>query len=164
MLSCNSAYRLRYWNEPKVRVGIPNIGSCNSAYRLRHWNNNQEAITDNTFIVATVLTVYGIETILIAVMFYTNTFELQQYLPFTVLKRSSIEATDLSRMFCCNSTYRLRYWNYSALEFFCHLAYCRCNSTYRLRYWNFSSTSLHTGEWYRCNSTYCLRYWNAKVL
>ena len=37
----------------------------------------------------------------------------------------------------CNSTYRLRYWNYSNLnERSLKLAFS-CNSTYRLRYWNF---------------------------
>ena len=37
-------------------------------------------------VVATVLTVYGIETIKIVKFSYFN-FQLQQYLPFTVLKR-----------------------------------------------------------------------------
>ena len=58
--------------------------------------------------VATAPTVYGIETI-----FYLNKrrllWQLQQHLPFTVLKLSI-----LSLLFCfihesCNSTYRLRY-------------------------------------------------------
>ena len=38
------------------------------------------------YLVATVLTVYGIETIKIVKFSYFN-FQLQQYLPFTVLKR-----------------------------------------------------------------------------
>ena len=37
--------------------------------------------------VATVLTVYGIETICIKFFYCINYFKLQQYLPFTVLKR-----------------------------------------------------------------------------
>ena len=59
-------------------------------------------------IVATVLTVYGIETF--------NTFvhhlihnKLQQYLPFTVLKRINIFKIIVHDYFRCNSTYRLRY-------------------------------------------------------
>ena len=55
--------------------------------------------------VATVLTVYGIEThVAVWVM---ELRELQQYLPFTVLKL----ITDSSKesIGCCNSTYRLRY-------------------------------------------------------
>ena len=35
---------------------------------------------------------------------------LQQYLPLAVLKREFIGYTDWS-VSCCNSTYRLRYWN-----------------------------------------------------
>ena len=88
-LSCNSPYRLRYWNsivEPEYAskfntvatvltvYGIETLfkllfeladhfGSCNSPYRLRYWN---EAIwCDIDFSprhVATALTVYGIET------------------------------------------------------------------------------------------------------
>ena len=62
---------------------------------------------NQNLIVATVLTVYGIETgkTLSADVRY---LQLQQYLPFTVLKRSNINA---HRWFVgsCNSTYRLRY-------------------------------------------------------
>ena len=59
------------------------------------------------FIVATVLTVYGIETHF--GFYYSHHIKkLQQYLPFTVLKREG------HRRFrpggeSCNSTYRLRY-------------------------------------------------------
>ena len=82
--------------------------------------------------VATVLTVYGIETVIISVRSSTclllqqylpftvlkhkqmlhlnNTFsiKLQQYLPFTVLKLYS-EYNTLQNILSCNSTYRLRY-------------------------------------------------------
>ena len=58
--------------------------------------------------VATVLTVYGIETFNKACISASNCAVLQQYLPFTVLKRvNSITFPDLSLI--CNSTYRLRY-------------------------------------------------------
>ena len=59
--------------------------------------------------VATVLTVYGIETYCISTM--------------------------SSNGFCCNSAYRLRYWNSRLVVPWVWLAIC-CNSAYRLRYWN----------------------------
>ena len=59
--------------------------------------------------VATVLTVYGIETGLIFKPQISMLRTLQQYLPFTVLKlyklRYSFEPVEVR----CNSTYRLRY-------------------------------------------------------
>ena len=59
--------------------------------------------------VATVLTVYGIETIEDAYVVSESFARLQQYLPFTVLKLH----THLFHLFSfphrCNSTYRLRY-------------------------------------------------------
>ena len=57
--------------------------SCNSTYRLRYWNENSQFIFIREF-VATVLTVYGIETVLWARLISDHV--LQQYLPFTVLK------------------------------------------------------------------------------
>ena len=57
--------------------------------------------------VATVLTVYGIETFYYIVP-YERAIKLQQYLPFTVLKRTNPLLRILLRI-CCNSTYRLRY-------------------------------------------------------
>ena len=58
-------------------------------------------------LVATVLTVYGIETDLSKDCIMI--FKLQQYLPFTVLKRSMPATTTVLFSFGCNSTYRLRY-------------------------------------------------------
>ena len=59
--------------------------------------------------VATVLTVYGIETLLQTFPpFLLVDDQLQQYLPFTVLKRTNPLLRILLRI-CCNSTYRLRY-------------------------------------------------------
>ena len=61
-------------------------------------------------IVATVLTVYGIETHLIKMHKDIPIGLLQQYLPFTVLKRTKF-LIHFSNITCfrCNSTYRLRY-------------------------------------------------------
>ena len=102
---CNSTYRLRYapkgarqqrskatmrsahlkyLNEEKVK----RRWSRNSPYRLRYWNQNTPTA---------VLPVAS---------------ELQQCLPFTVLKHSKYRTCHYFSPLCCNSTYRLRYWNF----------------------------------------------------
>ena len=123
-LGCNSSYRLRYWNVYSItcyqsciscwlqqylplavlklvvrhlsiiQPGIPI--SCNSAYRLRYWNNSATpAFTFSKPIrVATVLTVYGIETSY-HICVCKRQLMLQQYLPFTVLKRSNKRWDDI---------------------------------------------------------------------
>ena len=58
--------------------------------------------------VATVLTVYGIETYNFD-MGNVIKYMLQQYLPFTVLKQKQIVNAILLIKDSCNSTYRLRY-------------------------------------------------------
>ena len=64
---------------------------------------------NNFFIrVATVLTVYGIETPVLQINRLLPLL-LQQYLPFTVLKHSCVLASPKEYHICCNSTYRLRY-------------------------------------------------------
>ena len=110
--------------------------------------------------VATVLTVYGIETL------------VQSQQPFETI--------------CCNSTYRLRYWNlkkYNGIQIqylyvatvltvygietlnasliLLFLIRSSCNSTYRLRYWNIHLYKHFLFTPLSCNSTYRLRYWNA---
>ena len=65
-------------------------------------------------LVATVLTVYGIETFTISL----TTFHLRNVA--TVLTVYGIETRryvrkDSRQLPCCNSTYRLRYWNQSLL-------------------------------------------------
>ena len=137
------------------------------------------------FAVATVLTVYGIETFHtywymltyrvgcnstyrlrywnLDVRTWTHcvyTMKLQQYLPFTVLKPIKEDATIHIIINSCNSTYRLRYWNLIIYQLLLYYSY-GCNSTYRLRYWNLG-TSGNNLSWSTasCNSTYRLRYWN----
>ena len=88
---------------------------------------------------------------------------------------------------CCNSAYRLRYWNIKINT--CILFSTRCNSAYRLRYWNLQSyplgyyssirlqqclpfTVLKLTEYWSytinnsicCNSAYRLRYWNSRAI
>ena len=159
---CNSAYRLRYWN---LRGGelwsSTTFGSCNSAYRLRYWNfrvDNDtfqkecqvatvltacgiETLSDSTFscsisAVATVLTACGIET-----MLHQLHKSLQAKEVATVLTACGIETIQLDSFlvhsfYCCNSAYRLRYWNVREFFAVAQLVGVGCNSAYRLRYWN----------------------------
>ena len=60
------------------------------------------------YAVATVLTVYGIETCF-ATTARTDFKELQQCLPFTVLKQAIDYVNTSSYDVSCNSAYRLRY-------------------------------------------------------
>ena len=84
-LSCNSTYRLRSLRDSLNSTDI--LKRCNSTYRLRYWNKKNTRNVVGYSSVATVLTVYGIETN-IPVFFYGRIY------------------------ICCNSTYRLRYWNF----------------------------------------------------
>ena len=43
LMSCNSSYRLRYWNILGNQKSRRFLGSCNSSYRLRYWNQYNEA-------------------------------------------------------------------------------------------------------------------------
>ena len=144
--SCNSTYRLRYWNLPPLYIplyinhvatvlpacGIETITAvnsyrhvqfcCNSTYRLRYWNchDDYHNCCCDLFFVATVLTACGIETLAINRYCYLLTW------------------------MGCNSTYRLRYWNYLTFNILLIDLFDSCNSTYRLRYWNWFEAS---SEW-----------------
>ena len=111
------------------------MGACFDRLRCEVFQNLFLSPMNTGFLgsaVATVLTVYGIETS--KNTFFTNTYRksvLQQYLPFTVLKPQicrpqallgvatvltvyGIETHLISPyinklLLCCNSTYRLRY-------------------------------------------------------
>ena len=98
---------------------------------------------------------------LIEIYKWFGTGTLQQYLPFTVLKLHGKLIFTFWTWCSCNSTYRLRYWNWTiywdwisraidvatvltvyGIETIRHqlnitISYhLSCNSTYRLRYWN----------------------------
>ena len=60
-------------------------------------------------LVATVLTVYGIETLNPLYVQRKHLERLQQSLPFTVLKLTSPQKHTNLKITCCNSPYRLRY-------------------------------------------------------
>ena len=65
---------------------------------------------------------------------------------------------------CCNSTYRLRYWNLYSLRPKALSLDSSCNSTYRLRYWNMYTKPITDTRLISCNSAYRLRYWNTIVM
>ena len=75
-----------YGIETEWRQTVSIFGySCNSPYRLRYWNSNVLDGALFSLIVATALTVYGIETHYIRFVL-VKSLPLQQPLPFTVLK------------------------------------------------------------------------------
>ena len=85
--------------------------SCNSTYRLRYWNApSGRPLQSTIWPVATALTVYGIETLI------TNVDRRMDLRVATALTVYGIETCrHLYCLYwywhCCNSTYRLRYWN-----------------------------------------------------
>ena len=109
--------------------------------------------------VATVLTACGIETSSNWPQIFSRRNKVA-----TVLTACGIETvvccdSELA-ICCCNSAYRLRYWNVSFARYVYSLL-DRCNSAYRLRYWNlWNECMLHRPLQSRCNSAYRLRYWN----
>ena len=139
----------------------PFYKSCNSTYRLRYWN----CITDDVLgwlEVATVLTVYGIETIKNNVVKSISTLNVA-----TVLTVYGIETwagvKPAFKFFSCNSTYRLRYWNLVAdLAQPLTVAVATVLTVYGIE----TMTTFKTNEFAfaRCNSTYRLRYWNYHIL
>ena len=116
--SCNSAYRLRYWNWENIGSEEEPVSyGCNSAYRLRYWNLVDDHRWIAYYTVATVLTACGIET-----------------------GKNGVRDTKPTHV-SCNSAYRLRYWNITTSKFGGIVQWNGCNSAYRLRYWNAFFTS-----------------------
>ena len=109
--SCNSTYRLRYWN-----VTTDCIALISPLWLQQHLpftvlkleTCKIHLCTDS--LVATVLTVYGIETVLYRLYYGRyDPWLLQQHLPFTVLKLTFIGMIYIYIYVCCNSTYHLRH-------------------------------------------------------
>ena len=136
-------------------------GGCNSTYRLRYWNyywdnfNNTIIIELQQHLPFTVLKRDDFSCLDV------NYVTLQQHLPFTVLKLKNILLLIISMNFSCNSTYRLRYWNNLILPVMnTTINYVATALTvYGIE------TKLQNQEnlliyLVRCNSTYRLRYWN----
>ena len=107
--SCNSTYRLRYWNLIKVRtlhnllvataptacgietdlydvMSMATGKGCNSTYRLRYWNCRDLAGLYTKPQVATAPTACGIETCPPPPSPLPPSLPLQQHLPLAVLK------------------------------------------------------------------------------
>ena len=166
MISCNSPYRLRYWNwlqrsnkkmfsllalqqslpftvlKPCCHINTSEsqafIEGCNSPYRLRYWNY-----------------------CFLRMLWIPFNISLQQSLPFTVLK----QATDRNHLQLinsrCNSPYRLRYWN-KRLPWRNALADNELQQSLPFTVLKLWLASMRKSNAFRCcNSTYRLRYWNA---
>ena len=88
--------------------------------------------------VATAPTVYGIETLKFAFLFLL--YKLQQHLPFTVLKLSDIlngHIRTIQDVATAPTVYGIETDSTTSVQ---HSSSWSCNSTYRLRYWNFKNT------------------------
>ena len=136
VVSCNSAYRLRYWNNISVYVLFTKflLQQCLPLAVLKHSLHQGEEDWTRWF-VATVLTACGIET------------PEEDFAPEGVYFR-------------CNSAYRLRYWNlkerYNKLGKEIELLQ-QCLPLAVLKLTKKISPLLYVSS---CNSAYRLRYWN----
>ena len=97
---------LKQANFSNFVVGTATVATVPTVYGIETFVDKHEYI-ERVKVVATVPTVYGIETHKLSIK-ETVPLQLQQYLPFTVLKLTG-------------------YWNNGVLDY-------SCNSTYRLRY------------------------------
>ena len=157
--------RLRYevfqnlfWSSMNTGFIRPAVATVLTVYGIEtSWRSPRSCIISH---VATVLTVYGIETIHNSILHNIYIHELQQYLPFTVLKRRASHT--IAFRYCWVATVLTVYGieTYICISTQCILL--RCNSTYRLRYWNgYTAVKFdHVASLECCNSTYRLRYWN----
>ena len=156
---CNSTYRLRYWNSPeRMLISARHAKCCNSTYRLRYWNTPYVAYKDNFNFLACCNSTYRLRywnlTHWLSFSYFFSS--LQQYLPFTVLKLTTVNSHRHVQSLQQYLPFTVLKHADSALTI---RAASRCNSTYRLRYWNRVPTISRTREdLLSCNSTYRLRY------
>ena len=111
-MSCNSTYRLRYWNWVKTATKFVGrqalqqylpftvLKRKSRLFCVQHTQQLQQ------YLPFTVLKLKDAEEYM-----KRGDNKLQQYLPFTVLKRDAVGGHLSPDDICCNSTYRLRYWN-----------------------------------------------------
>ena len=166
--SCNSTYRLRYWNHTLViMTSLALRHSCNSTYRLRYWNSlivpylritysqlqqylplavlkriHRGQIWPRRQLVATVLTACGIET-------QENSLGDWVWSPrvATVLTACGIETKQNNVPYGVVYTLQ-QYLPLAVLKRICIKRILKfqpsgsCNSTYRLRYWNIVLSTL----------------------
>ena len=86
------------------------------------------------YVVATVLTVYGIETDFVSSSMDDNSILLQQYLPFTVLKLYKTLKTERFRYVALQQYLPFTVLKPLRIIPVATTAVASCNSTYRLRY------------------------------
>ena len=97
-------------------IAVTKFSSCNSAYRLRYWNANDQVDSLEDITVAIVLTVHGIETrgrivkCAIPRLCCCNSAYRSRYWNVTTPTSTN------SCLASCNSPYLLRYWNGTALK------------------------------------------------
>ena len=112
---CNSTYRLRYWN---IQEGATNyehpathVATVPTVYGIE--TEKRPTGTKNYIkFVATVPTVYGIETGWVApASLYC--FLTVATVPTVYGIETRCKKLEINKICCCNSTYRLRYWNFS---------------------------------------------------
>ena len=132
--------------------------SCNSAYRLRYWNlasNSCAFLLSIT--VATVLTACGIETWINRCVFCWD-IVLQQCLPLAVLKQEGniLAFTTCFELQQCLPLAVLKLCGNFCLLYHAELQQCLPLAVLKLttKQYSFKSTCK------RCNSAYRLRYWN----
>ena len=111
--SCNSVYRLRYWNMSLKLFVQKTLQGCNSVYRLRYWNPKNLATFSPTLLSCC-----------------NSTYRLRYWPPFLSLVPLVLPSKVATVHTACGIETFLRQSLYIQLQF------SRCNSTYRLRYWN----------------------------
>ena len=108
-LRCNSTYRLRYWNSLMIPSTVsPPFTSCNSTYRLRYWNWKEVyKVTPSFHQLQQYLPFTVLKRIGVLLWKTADAKTLQQYLPFTVLKQIKINTCVLF-FTCWSSTYHIK--------------------------------------------------------
>ena len=132
---CNSAYRLRYWNNIlKILIFLLNLIQLQQCLPFTVLKRTAKRTFSVRFILLQQCLPFTVLKRWRAISSRSSLFQLQQCLPFTVLKRVCLLVPDMKTL-RCNSAYRLRYWNGPHLPNSI-IFNLRCNSTYRLQYWN----------------------------
>ena len=183
MLSCNSTYRLRYWNpEGKLQKLTlqRNVATALTACGIETAETSSALISLIKLQQHLPLAVLKLSLVLakdfgsglqqhlpLAVLKHMDrphiTLQqreaLQQHLPLAVLKLKSGLFTRLKNILL-QQHLPLAVLKRSLYFLWRYIMNNRCNSTYRLRYWNSHIKFRYGAHLSCCNSTYRLRYWN----
>ena len=134
--SCNSAYRLRYWNPCPFATTIVRtamLQQCLPLAVLKLNVSNDNLASFCKLQQCLPLAVLKQSADPVGLLHFST---LQQCLPLAVLKPNILNPISLYGLLSCNSAYRLRYWNMMNAIVQHFVIHKRCNSAYRLRYWN----------------------------